>query len=257
MAALALSAPVPTLDAPGAPASLERALTVAMAAVSFPDGAPLGQPQAGKAGVFLYRTAVSGGAEEIWNEGAQRWQAPPADLAPLQPTPFNFKAGQPQPWQAMVVAAGQKDAAGAMRFDKASGGFPRYRARAYLEATQDGIKHAGISAASADWTFASEADQARFKIDLFGQQAKTATRARLVIKNPNLSDAAYIEVHADSGNEVEIVRCDAAGAALASIVIAGNGDIRLKPAGKVVIDGNLEVNEVSYLPSNGGGRRSL
>ena len=250
MATLTLNPPVATLPATGAPPPLERPLTVAMAPARFPDGTPLDQAQTGKAGVLIYRTAKAGATEEVWNDGDQRWQAPLADLAPLKPTPFTFKAGAPEPWQAMVVAAGLKDAAGNDRFAKSVGGFPRYHARAYVEAVQSGQSYVGISDPSADWTFASEGDQTRFQVDLFGDSPKTASKARLQIKSGGLVPGAYVEIRAMNGNEVEIARCDGAGVPVASIVIGGSGDIHIKPAAghRVFIDADLECGSINYRP---------
>jgi hypothetical protein len=229
--------------------------------VNFPAGARVTQAEAGKAGVFVFRTAAAGAPEEIWNEKDQLWQAPPADLGTLQPVPFNFKDGEPRPWQAMVIAAGQKDRNKADRFDKAAGGFPAYRARAWIEATQNGVKHAGSSGPSTDWTFASEADKARGGVtfDTPKTPAKEATLARVFVKDPSLTGAAFVELRATGGNEVEIARCDAAGNAIAIIRIAGNGEIHLKPVApaRVVIDGDLECGRIRYQPAGGGAKLDL
>ena len=233
MPALTLGVPQARLDPPGSPASLEKPLTVGIGPVKSPAGAAITDAQAGKSGVLLYRTASSGAPEEIWNEKEQAWQAPPADPGALQPAPFQFKEGQPEPWQALVIAAGQKDTNNLDRFGRATGGFPAYRARAYFEATENGVIHKGTSGPSADWTYVSEADKARGGVifDDARTPAKDATRARLFVKDPSLTAAAYVEVRATGGNEVEIARCDGGGNVIASVVIAGNGEIRLKPAG--------------------------
>ncbi len=261
MAALALTAPQALLDPPGAPASLERPLTVSLGPVAFPAGAPVTQAQAGKAGVFVYRTASAGAPEEVWNEKEQSWQAPPVDLGALQPTPFSFKEGEPQPWQALVIAAGQKDKSKADRFDKAAAGFPAYRARAWIEAIDSGVKHTGSSAPSSDWTYVSEAEKARAGIifDNSKTQPKDATLARLFVKDAGLTGAAFVEVRATGGNEVQIARCDAAGNPLATITIAGNGEIRIRPVApaKVVIDGDLECGRIRYQPFGGGNKVDL
>src|SRR5262249_35308939 len=108
---LALPIPQPALAA-GAPAPLEQPLDVTLAEIRYSDGVPLDQNTATKSGLFVYRTLAAGASEDVWNDDAKSWQPAPSDLSAMTPLPFTYKAGDPAPWRAVVIAAGQGDAAG-------------------------------------------------------------------------------------------------------------------------------------------------
>src|SRR5262245_14235131 len=112
---MALTVPIPRLiaDPPGGPAELEKPVKITMKVVRYPDGVDVAADDVQKLGAFVYRSA--GGGDEVWNDAEQRWQPAPvadADLAQLTPIALSAKAGDPDPWQGMLVAAGQKDKAG-------------------------------------------------------------------------------------------------------------------------------------------------
>lgn len=247
-------------DPPAGPASLEKPLTVKLGPLTFPDGQPLKQDATQKIGVFVYRTQGSG--EEIWNDAQQHWSSAPADpaeLAGLTPLPLQFKDGDPAPWQGLLVAAGQKDQAGAARYAKAQNGAPAYRVRAFVSARQNGVDHIGLGPPSAELQFVSLADSQRFAISLDTGDAQTCQQVRLRLKNSTLGEAGYVEIRATGGQEVEIASCTPGGALKARIVLLDNGDIRLEPASgrNIVLAGPLEAERITYQPHNGAARQTL
>jgi hypothetical protein len=261
MAALTVPVPTVTLDPPGGPVELEKPLPVKVGPVRFADGSAVTANDVRKAGVLLYRVATAGGPDEIWNEQSKTWQAPPADPASLTPLPLSFKDGQPEPFQGTLVAIGQKDAAGNERIAKATGGVPRYRVRAVVEAARPDGQHAGLSAFSPEWQFTTAADKARFAVsfDTPSTTAPDATRVRLQLKSAALVPAGFVEIRAAGANEVEIANCDAGGATLARVLLTASGEIRLRPATgqRVVVEGVLETEEIFYRPSGGGAKHFL
>jgi hypothetical protein len=259
---MALELPVPQLvtDPPGSPAELEKAVAVCLGPVRYSDGSVVAPDDVRTIGTFIYR--ATGGGEEIWNDTELRWQTAPADLASLArliPLPLAAKPGEPQPWQGVLVAAGQKDKSGGDRFGKAVNGAPLYRLRGYARVKRGGIEHAGLSSPSPDLTFDRGADKERFAISFDTASARDARRVRLALRNGGLATAGYMEIRASGGQEVEIANCDAAGAVLARVVLGANGEIRLEPkAGQaIVVAGMLEADEIRYRPHNQSGKQFL
>ncbi|MCK0509719.1 hypothetical protein [Aromatoleum buckelii] len=257
-----LSIPVPQLplDPPDAPPTIERVVNVCLAPLAFADGTALAGDAIDRIGVHLYRAAA--GADEIWNDAEQRWGPAPLDLdalAPLPPLPLVFKAGAALPWQGILVAAGAKDRNGAPKIAKATGGNPRYRLRAFVEAHRDGGVYRGLSDPSADLVFASLADTQRFAVSLDTGDAQTCERARLLLKDSALAAAGFVEIRANSGREVEIASCAPDGAVRARIVLLDNGDIRLQPAPgrSIVLAGPLDAEIIRYQPQGGGPKQEL
>ncbi|MFB9240317.1 hypothetical protein IV454_24060 [Massilia antarctica] len=247
-------------DPPAGPPSLERPLTLQLGPLSFPDGQPLRQDDTRKIGAFVYR--AQGSAEQIWNEGERNWTKVPPDLATLAtltPLPLQFKAGDPAPWQGLLVAAGQKDQGGAARFATAQNGAPAYRLRAFVNARRDGIDYTGLGPPSADLHFVSLAESQRFAVRLDTGDAQNCQQVRLMLKNGALSEAGYVEIRTTGGQEVEIANCTPGGAVKARIVLLDNGDIRLEPASgrNIVLGGTLEAERITYQPHNGAGRLTL
>lgn len=257
---LALPIPQPALAA-GAPAPLEQPLDVTLAEIRYSDGVPLDQNTATKSGLFVYRTLAAGASEDVWNDDAKSWQPAPSDLSAMTPLPFTYKAGDPAPWRAVVIAAGQGDAAGHNRYAKADpAGFPRYRVRAFVAARRDGHERIALSAPSIDWLFTSAAENARFGVALGADEsAQNATRASMQIKSSGLALAAYVEIRTSGGNAVEIANCDAGGGVLARVLLRTDGAIILTPGAgqRMVIEGPVEAGEILYRPAGGGAKRWL
>jgi hypothetical protein len=252
---MTLSVPIPRAipDPPTGPAELERPVKIAMKAVRYPDGAEVPADDVQKLGAFVYRSAGAG--DEVWNDAEQRWQPGPAadtDLAKLTPLALSIKAGDPEPWQGLLVAAGQKDKTGADRYAKAVSGAPLYRLRGFAQARRGSTVYTGFSAFSSDITFVSGMENQRFGISFDTANARDAHRVRLALKNDALAQAGYLEIRASGGQEVEIANCDAAGGVVARVVLLANGDIRVEPrAGQsIVLKGTLEAEEIHYRPRN-------
>jgi hypothetical protein len=210
--ALALPAPALSWAPPGAP-QLEQPVELRLPALAFDDGTEALEAEARKVGAYVYR--LGSGGEEIWNETEQRWTEAPADPGALPPVPFIYKAGDPLPWQGTLIAIGMKDKDGNPRFDKALGGEPRYRLRAYASFTHAGADYAGLSGPSDELAFISGLENQRFAVEMT-PDTQLPERVRLKLKNAALADAGYVEIRTVGGQAVEIVSCNAAGAGVAS-----------------------------------------
>jgi hypothetical protein len=258
--ALTLSAPQLVFDPPAGPPELEKPVTLRVGPIRFPDGQDVTQADVQKVGAFVYRGAP--GSEEMWDESAGEWKPATTDLAqlaPLAPLPLTFKSGEPAPWQGLLVAAGQKDKSDAPRYAKAVGGVPRYRLRVFAHAKQGSAEHQALSDPSPDVLFVTASENQRFAVALDTGNARTAEGARLVLKNASLAEAGFVEIRSAGGQEVEIANCNTGGAVLARVLLAANGDIRLMPGpgGRVVLNGPLEAEQITYQPASGGPRDTL
>jgi hypothetical protein len=253
--------PIPTLsqDPPVPVFELEQPVAVKLAALAFPDGAPLAQSDFKKGGAFVYRRRA--GLEEIWNSATKSWEPPSSDLSTLTPLPFTFKAGESSPWSAVLAAAGQKDKDGQPAFDKATGGVPAYYVRGWITATRAGADYAGLSPPTPDFTFVSAVDNQRFGILLTPDKAqgREANQARLQLKNAAQQPVGWVEIRATNGQEVEIVKCDAGGGKLSSVLLADDGTIHLTPAAgkEIVLEGNLLAKRVRYEAAANGALTEL
>ncbi len=258
--AIILSLPQPQLAPANPVLMLEEPLNITLAAISYSDGVAIGENDISKNGVFIYRNLTAGGSEEIWNDQDKLWQPASGDVASLNPLPFSFKQGEAYPWQTMLVAMGTKDKNQQDQFAKASGGYPRYCLRAFLQAKRDNQRYQSSSAPTAQWEFASSAEKQRFGISFgSGETPQNATKIRLQLKTPSLSPAGYLDIKSAGGNSVEIANCDASGNSLARIVLLASGEIQLIPATgqKVLINSEIEVGKVYYQPSGGGAKQWL
>lgn len=254
MSLLTLDAPQLIGKPPGDVAQIEKPVQVLLAPVLFDDGAEATADDVKALGTFIYR--VGAGSEAIWNEKEQAWQEAPAneaDLAELQPLPLQNKPGEEAPWQGVLVAMGAKDKEGNDRFDLASGGAPRYRVRAYARLARGGVELEALSEPSPELSFVSMAEKMRFAIELEPKALEECERVRLQLKNASLMPAGYLEIRAAAAQEVEIVNFAPAGARLASILLAADGSIHLRPASamKIVLEGELEAQKIRYIPYTG------
>lgn len=244
-----LTVPPPELSwaPPGAP-QLEQPVDVKLAAIHFADGIEAADADAQKVGAYVYR--LGSGGEELWNETEQRWGEVPADPAALPPVPLMYKAGDPLPWQGMLIAIGQKDKDGNQRFDKAAGGEPRYRLRAYGSFKRDGVDYAGLSDPSPELAFVSGLENQRFGVLMTPEQPAPTETVRIQLKNASLAPAGYLEIRTTGGQQVEIANCDASGNKVASVLLAADGTISFEGQ-KIVLNGDLEARRIRYLSSDG------
>jgi hypothetical protein len=258
-----LTVPIPVLQyEPSDPvARLEKPVNVKLSALTHADGQGATQGELKKIGAFVYRTATAGGNEEIWSENEQAWKPAVTDvptLAALTPLALAFKEGEPQPWQGVLVAAGQKDRDGVPRYAKAVNGAPVYRLRAFAQFSHAGTVAEGLSAPTADLRFISSSENQRFKISFDTETADDCTRARIQLKSAGLVATGFIELRA-SGPELEIAKCDGAGQTLSRVLLNATGDIELRPAPgrKVIVQGDIEAEHIRYRPAGGAVKQDL
>jgi hypothetical protein len=239
---------VPELAWSGTAPQIEQPVTLKLPAILFPDGVEATEADAQKVGAFVYRE--DSGNEQIWNETEQAWTAPPAELGALAPVALTYKAGDPFPWQGMLVAIGMKDKDGQDRFATAASGTPSYRLRAYASFMRDGAALAGLSAASDALQFVSGVDAQLFKVKMDPEDPQQTQEVTVLLKNAAQTVAGYLRISTKSGQEVEIANCDASGTKLASLRLAPDGTIYLQGQ-KIVVDGDLEAQQIRYLSSDG------
>jgi hypothetical protein len=247
-----LDLPVPQLSwKPAGAPQIEQPVELRLPAIVYPDGVEALEADAQQVGAYVYRLGAAG--EEFWNEAEQRWAQAPSDPGALPPVPFIYKAGDPLPWQGMLIAIGAKDKDDADRFAKAAGGEPRYRLRAYGRFKREGTEYAGLSEPSGELAFVSGLENQRFGIVMQPADPDPTGKVTILLKNASLAPAGYLEIRASGGQEVEIANCDASGAKLAAVLLAADGSIQLTPAAgrKVVLARDLEAQRIRYLSSDG------
>ncbi len=251
-----ITVPKPSLqydDAGGGTAALEKPVNVLIGDVKDA-GVSLGADKLSTYGLFAYRRVASGGSLQVWDDGAKQWKPDPGlALDSLKPMLLANKAGDPNPWQGIVVAAGGKDSAGQPQFAKAAGGYPSYSFRAWFE-TKDGTQKA-LSEPTPNVTFVGVADKNLMVMGPGdGEKPDAATQSKILLKNTSLQVIGELLIERDSpGAKVTI-----SNSAGASVVLHPDGHIELTPASGqgVVISGDLSVGHVNY-ESSGGGRRDL
>jgi hypothetical protein len=258
MATLSIPAPSLVLDPPTGPAALEKPVTFRIGAATLMTGEAVPTEEMVKVGAFLFRGST--GSEEIWDEAAKGWTPSPLlDPASLASWPsLGLAPDHDAPtWTGTLVATGQKDAAGQDKIIAATGGVPLYRLRVIASARHAGADQLGLSPASPDFAFFSQASKTRFGVTLDPNDAMSAERVRLMLRDSNLQPTGYIEIRSTGGREVEIANIASSGATLARILLADDGSIRLSPAAgqAILLDGRLDADEVTYM--SGGVRHTL
>jgi hypothetical protein len=255
VASAILSVPKPKLafdDAGGGAAAIEKPVTVSGEAVNL-NGSPVGVEALGIFGLLAYRRLSSGASLELWDDGAKGWIADPGNTI-TEKQPIKLAPGQPTPaWQAIVVGAGGKDAAGAPQFAKAVSGYPKYSFRTIF-----GLKDNPTfrSEETDSIIFGSASDKNLVVMGAGdGEDLDKATLARLGLKNPSLQQIGIVLIERDgAGSKITITNASGA-----NIVIRSDGGIELNPAsGQVVkISSDIQVEKISYQPGAGGARQTL
>lgn len=234
-------------------AALEKPLEVCCGAVMFPDGTNFEQKNLGTAGFFIYKQQSVGSAE-IWNEETKLWEPDPGTaVGNLKPRTLIFKQGDPIPWRAMVVAAGQKDQNNQDQFQKAVSLFPHYFFRAYFAATRNGRSFSGLSGASLPVRFISLLDAIRAGVKVGEDQTpEDATEVLLFLRDLSRQFLGTIEIRSESGSSRIEISNRAAGAQKAVIRVLPSGDIEIQPAPgqKLVISGSMEAERIFYQPAD-------
>ncbi len=248
-----LTVPAPQLGydplvASVAPAELP--MSVMVGPVVADDGAALTPVELEAFALLTYRVASAVSSPEVWDPEAQVWVP---EGAPTGRAPLAYLPDEPQPWQAVVVAAGGQDAAGQPQFGLAVGGYPAYSFRALFAEHDDGV---AVSGPSELVRFASLADRNLMILGPGdGEKPDTATQARLQLRDPGFTVIGGLVVRRDSPG-AEVTLSNAAGA---SIVLEPDGAITLRPAvgRRVVVDGDLETDHITYVPAGGGSKQPL
>jgi hypothetical protein len=250
----ALAVPQPTLtfeDAGGGAAALEKPVTVLLGAVTEA-GAPVTPAALTAFGLNLRRRSTAGAQVEMWDDGTKSWAPEQPGMRP-KPIALAYKAGDPNPWQGILVAAGLKDATGAPALAKATQGYPQYTIGGAFAAT-DGAT--GDGPQSAPITFASVSDRNLVVLGAGdGEQVEQATQGRLLLKDTALQVIGGLTVLRDAPGAT--VRLE--NAAGAGVVLHADGSIEITPAaGKGVrIAGDVETERIRYLPAGGGFKKNL
>ena len=260
MPTLIVPAPELVFDPPAGPPELEKPVGIRLAAVRYPDSQAVAKDDVRTLGALIYRGPI--GSEEVWDEENQAWTGAPAEaaaLATLKPLPFSPPESGAEPWMGILIAVGQRDAAGDQRFVKAQAGAPAYRLRGVATAVRNGVEHRAVGEPSPDLLFVSGTQNQRFAVAFDTDKATDAGRARLLLKNSALVPAGYLEIRATGGQEVEIANCAPSGAVLARVTLSADGDIHLAPAAgrQILLGGQLEAQEIEYQPHAGGPRQTL
>lgn len=249
-----LTVPPPTLDydalAPGV-AAAEQPLTVRLGPV-LREGQPLSPEQLTGFVLLASRRLGPASPAELWDPAAAAWV--PEGSVFSAGEPLVFREGQPQPWEGLVVAGGQRDASGQLTFAAASGGFPQYRFRGRFE-IDDGVTYEeAVSAESDAVAFGSVADRNRMVLGpAEGERPDTATEARFQLKDAALQLVGGLVIRR-SGSSAEVTVNNATGA---SVVLRPDGAIELRPApGRgVTVAGDLETERLTYRPAGGGAKK--
>lgn len=251
-----LVVPTPTLKfeaiAAGV-APLETPLEVRTAKVLLPDGSEFAQTNLGTAGFFVYRKP-SAATTELWNEEAKNWQPDPGPaVSGLKPKPLIFKEGDPFPWQAPLVAAGQKDKNEKDQFKKAKFGFPVYFFRAFFSATLNAVPVSGLSNPSAAVSFVSALDAIRAGVAVGEDETpKDATEITVFLRDASLKTLGSVMIRAEGASARLEISNSVAGAQRAVLRIRPNGDVEIQPGGggNVIVGGPMLADRIFYQPAD-------
>jgi hypothetical protein len=264
-----VSAPLPLLvPAPaltfkaiaGTYAPIEDAVRFSFGAVRFPDGTAITAADAVSALAVLTRTLTAGSTADVWDPNLKTWRAAGmVDLLGATGLPLSPPQTGDAPWEGVLAAAGQTDAAGNPLVQTAAAGFPQYRLRGVFRARRNSTDGVGLGPQSAPLEFASAIAAARFGAELT-PDAAGATRVRIVLRNAGAQPVGFIEMDASGGNTVlTLANMDTGGSPLASVTLLADGSIRLRPATarKVIVDGDFEADHIRYLPIGGSVKQNL
>jgi hypothetical protein len=232
---------------------MEKPLTLVGGPVLLPDGKEFGTDSLGTAGYFIYRQRVPGAIEEIWDAEAKLWKSTSGDLTGIKSQPYIPKMEEIDPWQAIIVAAGQQDGLGLPVFSKASAGYPRYTFRSFFapKTLPDGTSVAALSGPSNPVQFLSTQDAQQAGIALpDGQKPENADQITLFLR-VGTTDLAWVDLKRSGGGaQVEIGNSSGA-----LIRILPGGDIEIQPAsgGGIFFGAPVQAETVFYQPADAAG----
>jgi hypothetical protein len=236
---MGLTVPEPTLSSPGVIGAVlvsEKPINLLCGPVTLPDGKALGPTTATRFGYLLFRE-VAPGLVEVWDEKNTIWSPPatPVDEQQLFPE-------EPM-WKSILVAVGQKDAAGQDKFGTNTlTGFPRYFARCQFRGRDaQGAEHAGTSPRSAPVQVLAMGEGDHAGLVAKPMPLAKAEQIYLFLKDGSGAERGTVKIRAAFGGFV--VELMASGAMLR---LTADGDILLAPASgrDVRIAGDLEVGGV-------------
>lgn len=245
---------------------IEQPITLRLADVRLPDGTLFQERDLGSAGLFIYRRTAAG-IDAIWDEQQRSWRPDPgAALAGLKPVALIAKPGDPFPWQAPLVALGQKSADGQDRFAPAVGApgaeYPRYVIRCYF-ATAGA---SGLSAPSAPIRFLAAGTSALVGLSTAQQPPEQAEVLQIYLRSVDLQPIGQIELRrVGAAARISIARIDAAGQPTAQVTLHEDGSIVVRCPGEVTVQAGklnvqaavLEAERVLYQPNAGGAKQYL
>lgn len=245
---------------------IEQPLLLRLAEVRLPDGAPFKESDLGSAGFFTYRS-MGPGADTIWDAQQQAWRPDPgAALDGLPPAALIAKPGDLFPWQAPLVALGQKSADGQDRFVPAVGApgaeYPRYYVRCYFQTASA----SGLSAPSAPIRFLAAGDSALVGLSTEQQPPEQAEVLQIYLRSVGLQPIGQIELRrVGAAARISIARIDASGQPSAHVTLHEDGSILVRCPGAVTVQADrltvqaavLETERVLYQPNAGGAKQYL
>lgn len=275
MATLTVQAPTLNFDAvtPGV-AVLEKKFELKCGAVSFPDGRTFSQLDLGAGGFFIYRRQSAAAATEVWDEDTKEWKPESSVIVDaLKPKPFFFKEGEPSPWQAVLVAAGQKDKNNADQFAKQSSGFPEYFFRVYFASANNGSRLSGLSTPSSSVRFVNLTDAFRAGIRLNdNEKPENATEIEFFLRNSALQLIGSVLLRNVGGSaEIEVAKVDPVTGPVSKVKFNTDGSIdivsheldltrkaaiRLRASGDIAVEPasgrTTTINNVLVISESGG-----
>lgn len=234
-------------------AALEKPVDVLVGPVTS-DGAVIGPEGLATFAYFVYRRAAPGTALDIWDRATSSWTSELVTDVDRLPTQLAYQPGDPEPWRGIIVGAGGRDAAGQPQFERAVGGYPLYSVRAFFESAYHAESF--LTGPSENLAFVGGADR---NLMVMGpgddEQLDAATEARLLLKDPALQTIGRLLIERDAPGAT-VTLGNAAGA---SVVLHPDGRIEITPAAgqRVVVEGDLETERITYLPAGGGLKQTL
>ena len=232
-----LTIPAPTIEQDGATPpryAADQPMNIACGPVALPDGGELTPANAKAFGYRLYRYGPGGAS--VWDETAKAWVDATQSPAPDAQELFH----QDGKWRAVLLAIGQKDAAGDDKLASDASGEPHYLVRcAFAGSDAAGEEHAGESPDGPPIQVVPPGKDMRVGLELDPEKPKLATSIKLFLRDAALVEQASVSLRIEGGSVIAELAAGSARARLTS-----DGDIVLTPAaGRFVrVDGALAVD---------------
>ena len=216
----------------------EKPIKLSCSPITFADGTPLTVLNQPKATFLIYRL-LPGGIQQVLDSSNKAWVSPSPSVAP-QNLFWNDKA---KSWQAVIVAIGNKDAAGNDFFaTDPTTTFPKYAAQcSFTGKDATGSQQFGQSLLSSPVEILAPGQNnlAGLTMDPQPPDPTTAQQIRIFLKNSALIEQGQVTIFQDgSGFHVQLV------AGGSTVVLSSSGDIVLSPSNgrPVQVNGDLAVS---------------